>query len=162
MGEVVGGDVAAAEGAGGVLVKPLVDAVDVEGVLAFGEEAEDVDVIESREADGAFEAVAGASKRREAEEGEGLDDGLVDARGGEGAGAGEAVVDLAGVGVGGEGGGAVAELGVEEEDEGEGEHDGEHADHDGEAGLEVVHGGRGGGVGGVLGGGEGQGEEEDD
>lgn len=35
------------------------------------------------------------------------------------------------------GGGAVAELGVEEEDEGEGEHDGEHADHDGQAGLEI-------------------------
>lgn len=80
MGEVVGGDLAAAEGAGGVLLKPLVDAVDVETVLAFGEEAEDVDVLESSKADGAFEAVAGASEGGEAEEGEGLDDGLVDAR----------------------------------------------------------------------------------
>lgn len=57
-GEVVGVELLAAERAAGVALEPPVDAVDVEGVLALGEEAEDFSVFEFGEADGAFEALA--------------------------------------------------------------------------------------------------------
>lgn len=50
-------DPEAAERAGGVGVEPAVDALDVEGVAAFGEEAEDLGVVEAAEADGAVEVV---------------------------------------------------------------------------------------------------------
>lgn len=137
-GEVVGVELLAAEGAAGVALEPAVDAVDVEGVLALGEEAEDFGVLEFGEANGAFEALAGAFERGEAEERKGFYDGLVDT-GEAGAGPGEAVVVeevwvvVEDIGVGG-----VAEFGVHEEEEGEGEQDGEDSDYDGDARLEGV------------------------
>lgn len=59
-------------------VEPGVDALDVEGVLALGEEAQDLLRLELVQAHGAFEAVLVAAQRREAEHGEGLDDLPID------------------------------------------------------------------------------------
>lgn len=73
-------DPEAAERAGGVGVEPGVDALNVEGVVAFGEEAEDLRVFEAAEADGAVEvAVSVAAEGAEPEDREGFDDGAVDA-----------------------------------------------------------------------------------
>lgn len=140
-GEVVGVELVAAEGAAGVALEPAVDAVDVESVLALGEEAEDLGVFEFGEADGAFEALAGALQGGEPEEGEGFDDGLVDA-GEARSRAGEAVRVAEEVGVVAEevGGAGVAELGVHEDEEGEGEQDGENSDDDGYARPERIGG----------------------
>lgn len=101
-----------------MLLEPQVNAVYMKSVFTFGQKSHDLDVFESGEAHGALEALFGAFERREAEEGEGFHDGLVDPRGEScPPRSGKPVVDV--VGGGGAGGGAaVAELGVEEEDEG--------------------------------------------
>lgn len=78
-GDVHGGDLAPAQRAAGVALEPAIDTVDVERVLALRQQAEDLIAVEFGYADGAFEAVADAAERREAEEGDRLNDGPVDA-----------------------------------------------------------------------------------
>ena len=73
-------DAVAAEGASGVGVEPRVDALDVEGVPALGEEAEDLGALEAVEADGALEAfLVVAAECAEAEHRERLHHSAVDA-----------------------------------------------------------------------------------
>ena len=148
-------DPEAAERAGGVGVEPGVDALDVEGVAAFGEEAEDLGVVEAAEADGAVEvvvmAVAAAEEEgAEAEDGEGFHDGAVDAGvlsggdggGGEGKGRRSCCVEVVVVIV-------ITVVvdtvfGVEEKEEDNGKDGGEDADDDSNAGSEGREAGWGG------------------
>lgn len=58
-----------AKRAGGVGVEPRVDALDVEGVLALGEETEDLGPVEPGQADGALEPLLLTSERPEPENG---------------------------------------------------------------------------------------------
>lgn len=123
----------AAERAGGVGLEPDVDAFDVEAVLAFGKEAEELSRFEPVEADRALEPLPVAGQRSKPEHWEGLHDGAADARaaalrGGETAVAAAVAAVVADV--------ALAVLGVEEEEEGEGEYGGEHAYDDGDARTE--------------------------
>lgn len=134
-GGVLDGDLAAAEGAAGMGLQPAVHTTEVEGVLALGQQPEELGVVESREADRALEAGAGAVEGGEAEEGQRLDDRPVDA--------GEAAVVEQDVtigsvnagGVGGEelGGGGVAEFSIHKKKKREREHEGENSDDDGDA-----------------------------
>ncbi|KAB8108702.1 hypothetical protein EE612_044588, partial [Oryza sativa] len=81
VGGEVGEEAAAAERAGGVRQQPRVDAVDVEGVAALGEEPEAVVVGELAEADRAVERVlpAGADDGAVEENRQRVDEGLVHA-----------------------------------------------------------------------------------
>lgn len=102
-------------------LEPVVDAVDVKRMLALRQEPEDLNVLELRQADGALEPGSGAPEGGEPEEGKRLYHRLVDTR--EPPGPREGVVVTSPV-QGTIGPTApVAELGVDEEDEGDGEHD---------------------------------------
>ena len=126
---IFGVDARAAERAAGLGLEPAVDAVEVEGVAAAREEAEQVRVVEARQAHRALQPLPGPAESRESEERQRLDHRL-----------GDAVVrrrrrDDRGGG-GGDGGGWMAEFGVHEEKEGEREDHGEDANDDGYAGAE--------------------------
>lgn len=99
----------AAERAGGVPLKPLVNTVDVKRVLAVGEEPEDLHVLKHRQADRALEPGPGTPEGGELEERKRLDHGLVDPR--ELPGPREGIVDVIRESTGR----LVAELGVDEE-----------------------------------------------
>lgn len=106
-------------------VEPRIDALDMERMFAFWEEAEDLGLVEPGQADRALEPVLVTAERPEAENGQGLDDGAVNARvftrgGSGGSGIGVSADDDEST--------ALAVLGIEENKEEDGEDGGENAD----------------------------------
>ena len=107
-------------------VEPGVDALDVESVAALGQQPESLGGLEPAKADGALESFLLPTQRAEAEHGQGLDDGAVDAgvppvpaaraTGARGPGAAGAPVGPRRLR-----GAALAVLGVEQEEERDGE-----------------------------------------
>ena len=61
-------------------VQPSIDAFDMESVLAFGKQPEDLGGLEPGEANGALESVFLTQKGSESENGQRLNDGTVNAR----------------------------------------------------------------------------------